>query len=287
MAADTLPLECIPLGVQMLVRFTGFRDRPTEERQIRFQNGCREGHTEVAFVATGTNMQLVFSPSTNGYLQGNRDCDFEKEHGKLSSKHLRHFLDLFTPPKSYLPTSLDLKRQATLAAWEAGRSPVIAGRDLDNGQRHGYPYTWSLIASAYLTCSETLEPLPFTWLDLFSTKEQSIRGFHHAGLTTDCLLAVDVFLSRLFLAGPFHFAFRCLLSHLDKTLAINSAAGGHCLYDLSFCTSLAVNQEHLAEVPPAARPPAPPPPARSSGQLVSVRWAFVIGVVSPRLDPSA
>uniref|UniRef100_T1HAZ8 Uncharacterized protein n=1 Tax=Rhodnius prolixus TaxID=13249 RepID=T1HAZ8_RHOPR len=67
------------------VRYTGYRDRPQEERQIRFQNGCREGHTEVAFVATGTNMQLVFTPSTNGYhLPGNRDCDFDKEHGKAS-----------------------------------------------------------------------------------------------------------------------------------------------------------------------------------------------------------
>ncbi|KAF6214631.1 hypothetical protein GE061_009374 [Apolygus lucorum] len=69
------------------VRYTGYRDRPQEERQIRFQNGCREGHTEVAFVATGTNMQLVFTPSTNGYhLSGNRDCDFDKEHGKV---HIR------------------------------------------------------------------------------------------------------------------------------------------------------------------------------------------------------
>ncbi|KAL1124143.1 hypothetical protein AAG570_001913 [Ranatra chinensis] len=68
------------------VRYTGYRDRPQEERQVRFQNGCREGHTEMAFVATGTNMQLVFTPSTNGYhLPGNRDCDFEKEHGKVES----------------------------------------------------------------------------------------------------------------------------------------------------------------------------------------------------------
>ncbi|XP_014251820.2 protein big brother isoform X2 [Cimex lectularius] len=69
------------------VRYTGYRDRPQEERQIRFQNGCREGHTEVAFVATGTNIQLVFSPSANGYhLPGNGDCDFDKEHGKV---HIR------------------------------------------------------------------------------------------------------------------------------------------------------------------------------------------------------
>ncbi|CAN8001618.1 unnamed protein product, partial [Ixodes pacificus] len=62
-------------------RYTGYRDRPLEERQVRFQNACREGHTEVAFVATGTNLQLVFSPCHNGYVDC---CDFDKEHGKVS-----------------------------------------------------------------------------------------------------------------------------------------------------------------------------------------------------------
>ncbi|XP_076336442.1 protein big brother-like [Tachypleus tridentatus] len=65
------------------VRYTGYRDRPQEDRQIRFQNGCREGQTEVAFTTTGTNLQLVFSPCTNGYSEG---CDFEKEHGKVHIK---------------------------------------------------------------------------------------------------------------------------------------------------------------------------------------------------------
>ena len=38
-----------------------------------------------AFVATGTNIQLVFHAGTNGYTHGEhgRDCDFEKEHGKV------------------------------------------------------------------------------------------------------------------------------------------------------------------------------------------------------------
>ncbi|CAG7728776.1 unnamed protein product [Allacma fusca] len=72
------------------VRYTGYRDRPVEERQMRFQNGCREGHTEIAFVATGTNLQLVFNPATNGYANDIRDCDFDKEPGKV---HLRsHFI---------------------------------------------------------------------------------------------------------------------------------------------------------------------------------------------------
>ncbi|XP_063229683.1 protein big brother-like isoform X2 [Bacillus rossius redtenbacheri] len=74
------------------IRYTGYRDRPQEERQVRFQNGCREGHTEIAFVATGTNIQLVFNPSTNGYSAADpgRECDFDKEHGKV---HIRsHFI---------------------------------------------------------------------------------------------------------------------------------------------------------------------------------------------------
>ncbi|XP_039280073.1 protein big brother isoform X1 [Nilaparvata lugens] len=74
------------------VRYTGFRDRPQEERQVRFQNGCREGHTEIAFIATGTNIQLVFSPSTNGYhiSSAARECDFDKEHGKLRMSGLQN-----------------------------------------------------------------------------------------------------------------------------------------------------------------------------------------------------
>ncbi|XP_013779489.2 protein big brother-like [Limulus polyphemus] len=62
------------------VKYTGYRDRSQEDRQIRFQSGCREGHIEVAFTTTGTNLQLVFSPCTNGYSDG---CDFEKEQGKV------------------------------------------------------------------------------------------------------------------------------------------------------------------------------------------------------------
>ncbi|GIY10409.1 protein big brother, partial [Caerostris extrusa] len=63
--------------------YTGYRDRPVEERQMRFQTACREGHTEVAFIATGTNLQLMFSPCSNGYSEG---CDFNKEQGKVHIK---------------------------------------------------------------------------------------------------------------------------------------------------------------------------------------------------------
>ncbi|XP_024881352.1 protein big brother isoform X2 [Temnothorax curvispinosus] len=66
------------------VRYTGYRDRPLEERQVRFQNGCREGHTEIAFAATGTNLQLVFGNASGNYPVDPNDCDFDKEHGKVS-----------------------------------------------------------------------------------------------------------------------------------------------------------------------------------------------------------
>lgn len=38
-----------------------------------------------AFVATGTNLQLVFNPVMNGYNVPDlgRECDFDKEMGKV------------------------------------------------------------------------------------------------------------------------------------------------------------------------------------------------------------
>jgi hypothetical protein len=73
------------------VRYTGFRDRPQEERRIRFQNGCREGHTEISFYATGINVQLVFNPAPMMYhhhhhhlMNFEKELDFDKEHGKVS-----------------------------------------------------------------------------------------------------------------------------------------------------------------------------------------------------------
>lgn len=64
------------------VRYTGYRDRPQEQRQVHFQHYCREGHTEIAFVASGTNLQLVFNANQGPYTQ-ERECDFDKEHGKV------------------------------------------------------------------------------------------------------------------------------------------------------------------------------------------------------------
>lgn len=74
----------IELKLLLQVRYTGYRDRPMEERQVRFQNSCREGQVEIAFAATGTNLQLVFGNACGTYPPDRReDCDFDKEHGKV------------------------------------------------------------------------------------------------------------------------------------------------------------------------------------------------------------
>uniref|UniRef100_A0A672KKS3 Core-binding factor subunit beta n=1 Tax=Sinocyclocheilus grahami TaxID=75366 RepID=A0A672KKS3_SINGR len=51
------------------IKYTGFRDRPHEERQARFGNACRDGRSEIAFVATGTNLSLQFFPPHTVCLQ--------------------------------------------------------------------------------------------------------------------------------------------------------------------------------------------------------------------------
>lgn len=46
------------LNISMFqVRYTGYRDRPQEERQVRFQNGCREGHTEIVSLTYSIELQ--------------------------------------------------------------------------------------------------------------------------------------------------------------------------------------------------------------------------------------
>jgi hypothetical protein len=87
-------------NLSLQIRYTGFRDRPQEERRIRFQNGCREGHTEVSFAATGINLQLVFNPNPGIYHHHHhhsleRELDFDKEHGKVSVFFLKDFLGNF------------------------------------------------------------------------------------------------------------------------------------------------------------------------------------------------
>ncbi|KAJ8281176.1 hypothetical protein GJAV_G00064390 [Gymnothorax javanicus] len=72
------------------IKYTGFRDRPHEERQARFQNACRDGRSEIAFVATGTNLSLQFFPANQHGEQRQAPTreyvDFERETGKVHLK---------------------------------------------------------------------------------------------------------------------------------------------------------------------------------------------------------
>jgi len=73
------------------IRYTGHRDRPLHDRQQLFRKACLEGHIDVSFTTTGTNISIVFSPCPDVYT-GVTDggFDFGKEHGKV---HLRsHFI---------------------------------------------------------------------------------------------------------------------------------------------------------------------------------------------------
>lgn len=73
------------------IRYTGYRDRPQEERQVRFHNGCREGHTEIAFISSGTNIQIVFNPNYGPYMP-EKELDFEQEEDKVNnSSHFEYF----------------------------------------------------------------------------------------------------------------------------------------------------------------------------------------------------
>nr|XP_005896670.1 PREDICTED: core-binding factor subunit beta [Bos mutus] len=72
------------------IKYTGFRDRPHEERQARFQNACRDGRSEIAFVATGTNLSLQFFPASwqgeQRQTPSREYVDFEREAGKVYLK---------------------------------------------------------------------------------------------------------------------------------------------------------------------------------------------------------
>ncbi|KAK1784873.1 hypothetical protein P4O66_018307 [Electrophorus voltai] len=69
------------------IKYTGFRDRPHDERQARFQNACRDGRSEIAFVATGTNLSLQFFPANlhgeQRQLPTREYVDFERETSKV------------------------------------------------------------------------------------------------------------------------------------------------------------------------------------------------------------
>lgn len=93
------------------VRYTGFRDRPQDERQLRFQTGCREGHTELSFVASGTNVQLIFNPGYHHHHHPayaiERECDFDKEIGKVSFKISHCCLGLPSAARKHIKLSND------------------------------------------------------------------------------------------------------------------------------------------------------------------------------------
>lgn len=64
------------------VKYTGFKDRPLEERQMKFIANCQEGHTEVSVVQSGNQFTLMFNPTANP-AYNNEGCDFDKELGKV------------------------------------------------------------------------------------------------------------------------------------------------------------------------------------------------------------
>jgi hypothetical protein len=71
------------LSHESAVKYTGFKDRPLEERQMKFIANCQEGHTEVSVVQSGSQFTLMFNPTINP-AYNNEGCDFDKELGKVS-----------------------------------------------------------------------------------------------------------------------------------------------------------------------------------------------------------
>ncbi|CAN7992243.1 unnamed protein product [Ixodes hexagonus] len=69
------------------VAFVRLRENIGELMSGEHLSGYQQKHEVreelAAFVATGTNLQLVFSPCHNGYVDC---CDFDKEHGKVHIK---------------------------------------------------------------------------------------------------------------------------------------------------------------------------------------------------------
>lgn len=72
------------------IKYTGFRDRATEERQLRFQSSCQQGRAEIAFVGTGTNLSLQFFPwnveNTQNMSPPKDYVNFDREPGKVHLK---------------------------------------------------------------------------------------------------------------------------------------------------------------------------------------------------------
>jgi len=69
------------------IKYAGFQDRALEERQAQFQNACKLGRAEIAFVTSGTNFSLRFFPSGSepyhGMLPPKEYVNFQRENGKV------------------------------------------------------------------------------------------------------------------------------------------------------------------------------------------------------------
>nr|XP_054771963.1 core-binding factor subunit beta-like [Lytechinus pictus] len=105
------------LGRDSEIRYTGYRDRAQEERQMRFVNSCREGHAQLSFVATGTNLHLQFYPNswseTTDRKPTKEYVDFDKEIGKVSKTS-----------KQGVSRYRDIEIQRTLTSVLAGSQPA-------------------------------------------------------------------------------------------------------------------------------------------------------------------
>ncbi|XP_052822981.1 core-binding factor subunit beta isoform X2 [Octopus bimaculoides] len=82
------------------IKYTGFRDKPEEERQLRFQTECREGHADIAFVSTGTTFSLSFaakswSDKPEDRIATTEFVNFERESGKVEDAILREQTDQY------------------------------------------------------------------------------------------------------------------------------------------------------------------------------------------------
>ncbi|XP_032227728.1 core-binding factor subunit beta isoform X2 [Nematostella vectensis] len=71
------------------IKYTGYRDRSHEERVVRFQTEIRDGQSNVAYVASGTNLTLHFPKAEDGFIRS-EFLDFDREPGKVHIKS--HFI---------------------------------------------------------------------------------------------------------------------------------------------------------------------------------------------------
>ncbi|XP_041379771.1 LOW QUALITY PROTEIN: protein brother-like [Gigantopelta aegis] len=71
------------------VKYTGFKDKPHEERKQRFVQDLTEGHSIIVIVSTGTNLTLLFCRNALSedrpmiQDQQKKNVDFELELGKV------------------------------------------------------------------------------------------------------------------------------------------------------------------------------------------------------------